>query len=96
MSYFSNLIGSLPHPFVEVVIDAVKGVNSLVFFAWIVIQWPHNLGTLMAGLDYSEEVHQSRIEGECCNMIGYNIGSSVAIVYTTTKTSMKENLKPPK
>ena len=27
------------------------------------------------GFNYSEEVHQSRIKGECSNMIGYKMAS---------------------
>jgi hypothetical protein len=32
----------------------------------------------LARLDYGEEVHKSRILGECSNMIGYEMGSSPA------------------
>ena len=39
-----------------------------------------------AGLIHNEEMHQSRILGEWSNMIGYNMGSSPAMVYTTVKT----------
>jgi len=49
--------------------------------------------TLRAGLDYGEEVHRSRISGEWSNMIGYDISSSHAEVYTTANTSLVENCK---
>ena len=47
----------------------------------------------MVGLDYSEEVHQSRFLGGWSNMIGYRVGSSLARVCTTAKTSLVENFK---
>ena len=49
--------------------------------------------TLRACLDYNEDVHRSRILGERRNMIGYEMGSSLAEVYSTTKASPVKNLK---
>ena len=46
---------------------------------------------IRASLNYGEEVHQSRILGEWSNTIGYEMGSSLARVYTTVKTSLVEN-----
>ena len=48
---------------------------------------------LRANLDYNEEVHQSKIEGEWSNMIGYKTGSSPAKVYTMAKTFMANIFK---
>ena len=46
-----------------------------------------------ANLDYSEEVHQSRFFGEWSDIIDYEMGSSLAKVYTTSKTSPIENFE---
>jgi hypothetical protein len=54
------------------------------------------LGThsiLRAGLDCTEEVHQSTIVEEWSNMIGYEKGPSPVGVYDTTKTSPVEKFK---
>ena len=54
------------------------------------------LGThsiLRAGLDCGKEVHQSTILEEWSNMIGYEMGSSPARVYNTTKTSPMKKFK---
>ena len=52
-------------------------------------QWK---GWLRIGLDYSEEVHWSRILGEWSNVIGYETGSSLARVYTMAKTCLVKKL----
>ena len=44
-------------------------------------------------LDSNEEVHQSRNFGEWSNMVGYEMGSLLAGVYTTTKTPPAEYFK---
>ena len=44
-------------------------------------------------LDYSEEVHRSKNLGEWSNAIDYKMVTSLAGVYTTTKTSLVENSK---
>jgi hypothetical protein len=44
-------------------------------------------------LDYGEEVHWSRNLGEWSNVIGYEMGSSPAKVYTTIKSSPMDNFK---
>ena len=48
---------------------------------------------LGASLDYGEEMHMSRILGKWSNMIGYEMGSSTARVYTMAKTSPMKNFK---
>jgi hypothetical protein len=42
-----------------------------------------------AGLIHGEEMHQSRILGEWSNTIGYKVGSSPTMVYTTVKTYLE-------
>ena len=44
-------------------------------------------------LDYSEELHRSKNLGEWSNAIDYKMVTSLAGVYTTTKTSLVENSK---
>ena len=39
----------------------------------------------MDGLDYGEEVHHSRVGGEWSNMLGYEMDSSLAGIYTLVK-----------
>ena len=46
--------------------------------------------TPRASLDYIEEVPRSRIVGIRSTRIGYEIGSSLAGVYTTSKTFSRE------
>ena len=48
---------------------------------------------IRASLDFSDKVQRSKILVEWSNMIGYKMGSSLAMVYTTSKTSPVENFK---
>ena len=54
---------------------------------------PIRLIFIRIGLDYIEEVHKSSILGEWSNMIGYKMGSSLLMVYTTTKSFPAEDFK---
>jgi hypothetical protein len=49
---------------------------------------PHVCSPVRAGLDYGEEVHQSRILGEWSNTISYIMGSSPNGLYDMVKTLM--------
>ena len=48
---------------------------------------------LRTNVDYIEEVQCSRILGEWNNMVGFELGSSRAGVYTTAKPSPVEKFK---
>ena len=48
---------------------------------------------LRVGVDYGEEVHWSRNLEEWSNMIDYNMGSSLDMVYTMPKSSPMGNFK---
>ena len=59
-----------------------------------IFEWHVWLGvSLRAVLDYGEVVHGLRSLEEWSNMIGYKMGYLLAGVYTTTMTSLVENLK---
>ena len=53
----------------------------------------HNMHDSWLVLDYNEEVHRSKNLREWSNAIGYKMVTSLAGVYTTTKTSLVENSK---
>ena len=66
------------------------------FFWALTISWSRLVCevALTANLDYNEEVHpQSIVLGEWSNMIGYEMSSSLAGVYTIAKTSLVEYFK---
>ena len=47
----------------------------------------------MVGLEYGEELRWSRILGEWSNTSGYEMGSSLATVYSIAKTFPAENFE---
>ena len=48
---------------------------------------------LRADFDHNEEMHQSTPLGEWSIMFGYEMGSSLAGIFTTVKTSLVKNFK---
>jgi hypothetical protein len=71
------------------VLNLLWGAQRGLFLFFLVT----HVGIMRTSLDSNEEVHRSRVLREWSNMIGYEMGSSRATVYTMAKTFPLENFK---